>query len=112
MLMRRRIWWQILTAAPPSCCCAPQANGPRFEPIELGAEVGMQMYTKDWKAHYEPVWLELNGHALLLYQRKQVSPAACSFASLQLLCPARRRRRLPPFRPWQWARHRAPCIGG
>ena len=39
-----------------------------FEPRELGAELELQLFSKAGVGHWEPYWVEMNGHALNLYE--------------------------------------------
>jgi hypothetical protein len=46
------------------------SRGGLFEPKEIAGELMMQFFGKNGNAHWEPVWVEMNGHVLHVYTQK------------------------------------------
>ena len=69
--MEDRLTWPIIEGV--------SSQGPLFQPKEKGLKVAMQVF-KNGRMSWQPVWLELNGHAICVYATEKSPEPAVRFA--------------------------------
>jgi hypothetical protein len=54
-------------------------GGPMFKPIERGSQMFIQLFDEEGQAYHKPVWVEINGHAINVFNGQRDPNCAIRF---------------------------------
>ncbi len=68
-----------------------QPKGPLFKPIERGSQMLAQLFDDEGQSHYKPVWVEINGHAINVFngQRDQLPAVRFDLKETRMMASVR-----------------------